>query len=92
MTLQFRENLQEAWDMRCKSRGYIPRGGMETRFTETGDMYYILGGFGRVEHDNHLGWIIVLSVQGFDEKPYQYVKCDETKWDELEMAVRFDRR
>jgi hypothetical protein len=87
MTLEFRDNLQQAWDERCRAKGYIPRGGMETRYTDSSDAYQLVAGYGRVQFDTQLGWIVVLSVQGWEEHPYQYVKCDETKWSELELIM-----
>lgn len=88
MTLELRDNLQRAWDERCRAKGYIPRGGIETRYTPDGDAYQLVPGYGRVQYDDQLGWIIVMSVRGFDGSiVYQYVKCDETRWDELELVM-----
>jgi len=73
----FQEKLQQHWDNSCRAKGYHPRQGMETRYTEAGDCYNPLPGFGRVQFEARFGWIAVLSFWGgWKREIYQYVKLD----------------
>lgn len=77
MTIEFEEKLQDRWNSVCRAKGYVPSGGLQTRYTEDGSVYHPLPGFGRVHFDARWGWIAILSTWGIGGEVYQYVKLDE---------------